>query len=316
MTMIDNYGRSITYLRLSVTDLCNYRCIYCMDEDGVKKRSHADILSIEELFEIAAAAHALGISKIRLTGGEPLVRKGILTLIRLIRGIDPAIELSMTTNGSLLADMAPELKAAGLDRLNISLDSLNPHIFRSMTRVGELSNVINGIGAAMRAGFDNIKINTVLIGGVNTDDAAELIRLTADNPISVRFIELMPLGVAGSWDAERFIGIACIEDLLRSAELLNDDGVARVYRLPGHKGTVGLIAPLSHRFCGRCDKIRVTADGMLKPCLHSDKEIPLRGLHGEDLLAAIREGILAKPAQHAFDTRPGAANRFMNEIGG
>lgn len=314
--MIDNYGRNITYLRLSVTDLCNYRCIYCMAEDGVHKRSHANILSIEELFEIAAAAHSLGIGKIRLTGGEPLVRRGILTLIRLIRGIDPAIELSMTTNGSLLADMAADLRAAGLDRLNVSLDSLNPDTFRSITRGGELSDVLNGIGAALRAGFDSIKINAVLIGGVNDADAADLIRLTEQNPISVRFIELMPLGVAAAWDQERFISSNCIEKQLGDAELLTADGVARVYRLPGHKGTVGLISPLSNRFCERCNKIRVTADGKLKPCLHSDVEISLRGLHGEDLLDAIRQGVLAKPAQHELDVQKSATQRLMNEIGG
>ena len=314
--MIDNYGRNIEYLRLSVTDLCNYRCIYCMSEDGVNKRSHADILSIEELFEIAAAAHALGINKIRLTGGEPLVRKGILTLIRLIRGIDPAIELSMTTNGSLLADMADDLKAAGLDRINVSLDSLKPDTFRAITRVGELADVMSGIGAAMRAGFENIKINAVLIGGVNDTDAADLIRLTRDNAISVRFIELMPLGVASNWDKDRFVSSAVVESLLKEAELLSYDGVARVCRLPGHKGTVGLISPMSGRFCDRCNKIRITADGKLKPCLHSDAEIPLRGLHGDELLNAIRAGILSKPAHHELTAHPSATSRFMNEIGG
>lgn len=314
--MTDLFGRTIDYLRLSVTDLCNYRCIYCMNEDGVRKRPNSEILSIEELTEIAAAAHALGVKKIRLTGGEPLVRRGVLTLCRNIKAIDPAIELSMTTNGSLLADMAYDLKDADLDRLNISLDSLNPVTFRSITRGGELSDVLRGIDAAEKAGFRNTKINAVLIGGVNDSDAFDLIRLTQDKEIGVRFIELMPLGVVSGWERERFLSFAYIEGLLSSAEMLSYDGVARIYRLPGHKGTVGLITPLSHSFCDRCNKIRVTGDGKLKPCLHSDAEVDLRGLHGEELLNAIRSGINAKPAHHTLGEHHSAAGRFMNEIGG
>lgn len=314
--MIDQYGRNINYLRLSVTDLCNYRCIYCMDEEGVEKRRHADILSIEELFEIAAAAHTLGVRKIRLTGGEPLVRRGILTLIRLLSSLDPKPELSMTTNGSLLAGMASDLKEAGLDRLNISLDSTDPARFRRITRGGELSDVMRGIDAAERAGFTNIKINAVLIGGVNDKDATDLIRLTEEREIGVRFIELMPLGVAAGWEAERFVSCAAVEELLRGAALLSYDGVAKIYRLPDHRGTVGLITPMSERFCTRCDRIRVTADGKLKPCLHSEREIPLRGLHGEELLDAMRAGILSKPAHHAFGESGGMTERQMNEIGG
>lgn len=314
--MLDNYGRNIDYLRLSVTDLCNYRCIYCMNEDGVQKRSHADILSIEELFEIAAAAHSLGIRKIRLTGGEPLVRKGILTLIRLIRALDPALDLSMTTNGSLLADMAYDLKAAGLDRLNVSLDSLDPDTFRTITRGGNLSDVLNGIGAALRAGFGSVKINAVIIGGINDAGAADLIRCTKDNAVGVRFIELMPIGVASGWDTSRFVGCGYIEELLKDAELLSYDGVARVYRPKGHKGTVGLISPMSRSFCDRCNKIRITADGKLKPCLHSSAEIALRGLHGDELLDAIRRGILNKPERHRLDETNSETSRMMNEIGG
>lgn len=314
--MIDHYGRTIEYLRLSVTDLCNYRCIYCMSEEDVTKRAHSEILSIEELAGIAAAAHTLGIRKIRLTGGEPLVRKGVTTLCRMIKEIDPAIELSMTTNGSLLASVASQLKEAGLDRLNISLDTLNPATFREITRGGELSDVLSGIEAAEKAGFQNTKINAVLIGGVNDADALELIRLTRDQEIGVRFIELMPLGVVSNWDSARFLSCAYIEGLLAGAELLRYDGVARIYRLPEHKGTVGLISPLSHSFCDRCNKIRVTADGKLKPCLHSDAEVKLKGLRGEELLAAMREGINLKPAHHDLGEHRSRTHRNMNEIGG
>lgn len=314
--MTDQYGRTIDYLRLSVTDLCNYRCIYCMEEGGVAKRAHRDILSIEELSEIAAAAHTLGIMKIRLTGGEPLVRRGIVALCRMIKEIDPSIELSMTTNGSMLSEYAADLRAAGLDRLNISLDTLNADTFRSITRGGELSDVLKGIEEADRAGFRNTKINAVLIGGVNDADAVDLIRLTKDKEIGVRFIELMPLGVVSSWERERFLSCDYLEALLGGAELLCYDGVARIYRLPEHKGTVGLITPLSRSFCDRCNKIRVTADGKLKPCLHSDAEVPLRGLHGEELLSAMRRGVMLKPERHHLGEHRSATSRLMNEIGG
>ena len=314
--MIDNYERKIEYLRLSVTDLCNYLCIYCMDEDGVAKRAHGDILSLEELTEIALAAYELGIRKIRLTGGEPLVRRGIIDLCRMIKRDCPDAELSMTTNGSLLADKAALLKEAGLDRLNISLDTLDPDTFRTITRRGELSDVLRGIEAAEKAGFTRIKLNAVLIGGVNDADAPELIGLTRDRDIGVRFIELMPIGFVGGWERSRFITCEYIETLLKGAELIGYDGVARIYRLPGHKGAVGLITPLSHSFCDRCNKIRVTADGKLKPCLHTDLEVDLRGLHGDDLIAAMRKGILRKPPRHELGGYRSGTSRFMNEIGG
>ena len=314
--MTDRFGRKIRYLRLSVTDLCNYRCIYCMGEDGVQKRAHSDILSIEELTAISAAAHGLCIDKIRLTGGEPLVRRGIVALCESVKAIDPAIELSMTTNGSLLGRFAKDLKKAGLDRLNISLDTLDPTVFRTITRRGELKDVLSGIEAARAAGFTGTKLNAVLIGGVNDSGALDLIGLTRDSDISVRFIELMPIGVAANWDKKRFISASYVEELLTGAEVISYDGVARIYRLPSHKGTVGLISPLSLSFCDRCDKIRVTADGKLKPCLHSNVEVDLRGLRGEALSAAIREGIELKPMKHSLGEYRSPTTRSMNEIGG
>ncbi|WP_316607633.1 GTP 3',8-cyclase MoaA [uncultured Ruminococcus sp.] len=314
--MKDSFGRKIEYLRLSVTDLCNYRCIYCMDEEGVEKKRHSDILSIEELTEIAEAAYSLGIRKIRLTGGEPLVRKGLITLCRNIRGISDDIELGITTNGSLLPNMAIDLKNAGVDRLNISLDTLNPKNFRIITRTGDQHQVIDGINAAIDAGFDNIKINTVLLGGINDSEVFDFIRLTEKIPVQVRFIELMPLGVVKNWDKNRFITVDLIEKYLRSAAVLKVDGVAKVYRLPNHRGTIGLIAPISNRFCASCNKIRITADGNLKSCLHSNSEISLRGLHGEDLINTIRQGILKKPLRHRLNEDCSATSRNMNEIGG
>ena len=262
--MKDKFGRTIKYLRLSVTDLCNYRCIYCMDKYGVVKKRHNDILSIEELTDIAKAAYSLGISKIRLTGGEPLVRSGVVTLCRNIRAISDDIELGITTNGSLLPELAGELKEAGVDRLNISLDTLDKATFRSITRVGELDDTLNGIKAAKKAGFTDIKINTVLLGGINDGEIFDFIKLTKDEALHVRFIELMPLGVVKGWDKIRMISVRSIEEYLRQiADSITSDGVARVYHLPGHKGTVGLISPMSKGFCASCDKIRVTADGKL-----------------------------------------------------
>lgn len=312
----DNYGRTIRYLRLSITDLCNYRCIYCMPESGVCKKEHEDILSIEEMTRIVRAAHALGINKIRLTGGEPLVRKGIITLCENIKAISGDIELGITTNGSLLAPIAVQLKEAGVDRINISIDSMNPDTFRSITRGGDLREVLNGIEAARKAGFENIKINTVLLKGINENDILDLIMLTKDHPIHVRFIELMPLGVAKHWSADRFISAKAIEQYLRHMKLLRIDGVARVYGIPGHKGTLGLICPMSDSFCPACNKIRVTADGRLKPCLHSDQEIDLRGLCGDELITALKNGILQKPENHTFGEKGAVTERYMNEIGG
>lgn len=316
MIMQDSFGRTIQYLRLSVTDLCNYRCIYCMPEEGVCKKSHADMLSIEEMTEIVRSSHQLGINKVRLTGGEPLVRKGIISLCRNIKAIDSGIELGITTNGSFLSTMANELKDAGVDRLNISLDSMHPETFSRITRGGDPGDVLCGIKAAQNAGFDNIKLNTVLLKGINDKELYDFINLTRDHAIHVRFIELMPLGVAKDWDSSRFMTTAAIEGYLHNAELLKINGVARVYHLPDHKGTIGLICPMSNSFCPSCNKIRVTADGRLKPCLHSDQEIDLRGLQSEALTEAIKNGILQKPENHRFGLTGASTARYMNEIGG
>lgn len=315
--MRDNYGRTIEYLRLSVTDLCNCRCVYCMEEDGVAKRTHDDILSIEELAEIGAAAVRCGVRKIRLTGGEPLARRGILTLCKALSALDGLDELTMTTNGSMLGEMAAELKAAGVGRLNVSLDTLRPERFRAITRRGELSDVLDGLEAAKAAGFTNTKLNVVLLGGVNDDEIADFVDLTRAGDLSVRFIELMPMGVCAAFPRERFLPadavLAAVPELVEAG----GDGVAELYRVPGYRGTVGLIRPMSRRFCAGCDRVRVTADGKLKPCLHSGAEIPLRGLHGEELEKAIRQGAAAKPERHYLArNRRSDTPRTMNQIGG
>lgn len=314
--MQDGYGREINYLRLSVTDLCNFRCRYCMPPEGVVKRPHGAILSVEECVEIGAAAVDLGVKKIRLTGGEPLVRRGLLDICRGLRALDGLEELCLTTNGSLLPRFAVSLKEAGVDRLNISLDTLKPERFCEMTRLGRLEQVMEGIQAAEAAGFRHLKLDTVLIGGFNDDEAADLMALTMEHPWEVRFIELMPMGPCAGWDKGCFLSGWDILSSFDTLQEIPSDGVARRFRLPGAKGTVGLISPMSHAFCRRCSRIRVTADGHLKGCLHSAEEISLRGLHGVELKEAIRQGILQKPAVHHLTAGPSDTPRRMHEIGG
>ena len=313
--MQDLRGRTIDYLRLSVTDLCNYRCLYCMGADGVCKKEHREILSLEELAEIGRAAVTCGVKKIRLTGGEPLVRRGILDLCRMLRALPGLEELTLTTNGAALPRMAADLKAAGVDRLNVSLDTLQPEKFRAITRRGELHETLAGLDAAEAAGFTGTKINAVLMGGVNDDEIADLAALTRERDWSVRFIELMPLGVCAGWPRERFISADAVLRTLPQLEAVGPDGVAELYRVPGWRGTVGLIRPMSRCFCAACSRIRVTADGRLKPCLHSAEEIPLRGLRGAELEDAIRRGVARKPEAHRLAVGTDT-ERTMNEIGG
>lgn len=313
--MVDGCGRAIDYLRLSVTDLCNFRCRYCMPGDGVLKRPHGEILSVEETLEIAAACVACGIKKIRLTGGEPLVRRGILDICRGLSALSGVEELCLTTNGSFLTELAEPLRTAGVKRLNISLDTLRPDRFSAMTRRGALADVWQGIAAAEAAGFTDLKLDTVLIGGFNDDEISDFVELTRHKPWAVRFIELMPMGECAAWDQACFLKGDTILSCCPTLRELPPDGVARRFQLPGAVGTVGLISPISHEFCKDCRRIRVTADGKLKGCLHSADELSIRGLHGAELETAIRQGILQKPERHHLlggsDTP-----RNMNEIGG
>ena len=300
-----------------MTDLCNCRCVYCMGENGVPRLPHSAILSFEEIEEIVRAAVSLGVTKVRLTGGEPLVRRGIDELVRRLRGIEGVEELAMTTNGTRLTEYAEALKEAGLDRLNVSLDTLDPEKFRRITRIGELRDTLDGLDAARRAGFERIKLNTVLMGGVNDDEIAEIAALAKDGAFDVRFIELMPIGECTDWDRRRFLPAERVLEYLPKGERVPSDGVAELWRPAGFRGTVGLIRPLSHRFCADCDRIRVTADGCLKPCLHSAREIPLRGKHGEALVRTIAEGMQTKPREHHMaDGHASESRRGMNRIGG
>lgn len=312
--MLDGCAREITYLRLSATDLCNLRCRYCMPAEGVAKREHSGICSIEELTEITRQAAALGVRKVRITGGEPLVRRGIITLCRNIAALDGVEEVCLTTNGMALPRFAAPLREAGVSRLNVSLDTLRPDRFAHMTRVGRLDHVLDGLRAAKAAGFTGTKLNVVLLKGFNEDEIPDFVDLACRYPLEVRFIELMPIGEGAQVE---FLPASAVLDAYPALEEAGESGSARRYRIPGGEGMVGLIEPLSHRFCHRCDRIRVTADGKLKPCLHSGQEIPLRGLAGEGLREAIRSGITAKPPRHYMaETGRSGAGRRMNQIVG
>ena len=317
--MRDHEGRTIDYLRISVTDRCSLRCIYCMPEQGVHKCTHRDILSFEEIAEIAEATARLGVHKIRLTGGEPLVRRGIADLVRMLVRIPDIEEVDMTTNGVLLAPLAEELKEAGLTRLNISLDTLNPERYRTITRTGELRDALSGIAAARAAGFEDTKIDCVLLGGVNDDDWMQVAGLARNDVASVRFIELMPMGECATWPRERFVSADAVLEKLPFLVPAGTDGVAELYSAPGWEGTIGLIRPMTHRFCRGCGRLRLTSGGRLKPCLHAPVEVPLRGLHGKELDEALRRAIALKPEGHHMDIADGHTSescRPMNEIGG
>lgn len=314
--MQDQYQRTIDYLRLSVTDLCNYRCKYCMPQKDGCKRFRGRTLEVKEYIEIGEAAIRCGVKKIRITGGEPLVRAGLLDICQGLRSVQGLEELCLTTNGSLLLNFASSLRDAGVDRINISLDTLRRDRFAELTRLGCLEDVMLGIEAAEKAGFRDLKLNTVLIGGFNDDEIEDFLNLTKDHSWEVRFIELMPMGPCASWETSCFLSGETVLKQMPALQPIMSRGVARRYRLPGALGTVGLISPLSHDFCGECRRIRVTADGRLKGCLHSREEIALWGLHGKALEEEIRKGIMQKPRSHHLTKRPSDTPRTMNQIGG
>ncbi len=317
--MKDSFGREITYLRLSVTELCNLRCRYCMPEEGVCKKSHSDMLTEDETIMAVQAAACLGISKLRITGGEPLVKKNILSICRRAAAVEGIREVCLTTNATLLPVLAKPLREAGVSRLNISLDTLDPDKYARITRLGRLDDAIRGIESALEAGFDRIKINTVLIGGFNDDEIEALAGLSIKYPADVRFIELMPMTDSDEFGHEAYVsGDRVLQQLPLLENLEHSEGIARLYRLPGAQGNIGLISPVSSHFCGSCNRLRLTADGKLKPCLHSDQEYSIKGLGLEEMQREFRRAILSKPACHAplsAQERSGAG-RNMNQIGG
>ena len=317
--MIDRFGREITYLRISVTELCNLRCRYCMPEDGVCKKSHEEMLTEDEIIMAVEAASSLGIRKLRITGGEPLVKKNIVSICRRAAAVPGIKEVCITTNGTLLPELARPLREAGVSRVNISLDTLDPEKFRYISRVGELDQAVAGIRAALDASFEKVKLNTVLIGGFNDDEIPVLAELTRRYPLDLRFIELMPMYDSGDFGPEAFIPYTVVLDRLPGLEpMATDGGVARLYRLPLAQGNIGLISPVSAHFCGTCNRLRLTADGKLKPCLHSGDEFSIKGLDYDGMVEELRLAIENKPSWHgALDAHNRSrAGRNMNQIGG
>ncbi|MCK9216922.1 MAG: GTP 3',8-cyclase MoaA [Firmicutes bacterium] len=319
--MKDRFERNIEYLRISVTDRCNLRCRYCMPEEGIKdKRTHSDMLSLEEIYEVVKACTNIGINKVRITGGEPLTRKGVSGLIKNISKLDGIKDIAMTTNGLLLKEYAKELKESGLHRVNVSLDTLNEKKYKHITRFGSLKNVLEGLDEAKKVGLLPIKINIVLIGGFNDDEIEDFVKLTIDEDIQVRFIELMPIGQATDWAKENFIPNTTVLDKfkeLKPVPRADKSSPAEYYKLPGAKGLVGLINPISHHFCGNCNRIRLTADGKIKPCLNSNQEIDIKKVikSGGDLEETIRIAIQQKPLRHYLNEGQ-SIKRDMMRIGG
>lgn len=302
----DSYDRPIDYLRISVTDRCNLRCFYCMPPGGVSQFNHADILTYEEITRVVRSAVGLGINRVRITGGEPLVRLGILDLVAMIHAVPGITDLAMTTNGMLLSGQAVALKKAGLKRINISLDSLRPERFDSITGGGRLQDTLAGIKAAQDAGLAPVKINMVVMEGVNADEVVDFARLTLDKDWHVRYIELMPFEHGGPG---RFLSVKEVKRLIdplghmTAVPALEGCGPARYYRLPGAKGTIGFIGPVSEHFCFSCNRLRLTADGKLRVCLLNDEGVDLRpalrgGVSDSGLEELIREAVRRKPERH------------------
>lgn len=317
--MKDQFQRSIRYLRLSVTDRCNLRCRYCMPAEGVPARGHDEILSFEEIWRIAGVAVDMGVEKIRLTGGEPLVRRGIVDLCRGLAQLKASglRELCLTTNGLMLDRLARPLREAGLDRINLSLDTLDPLRYSIITRGGSLDAFYRGLEAATSAGFTGIKINAVLIGGFNDDQIRPLCEWTRAQPVEIRFIELMPMGECVGWSRRRFIPCERVLEAVPELEPVGRGGVAALYRMPNGLGRVGLIRPLSDHFCPSCNRLRVTSDGFLKPCLHSAAEIGLKGLDEAGIRAAFEQALREKPERHHLSPKQASETaRYMSQIGG
>ena len=322
--ILDSFGRSINYLRISVTDRCNLRCIYCMPPEGVPQMFHNEILSYEEIQTVVQAAAELGINRIRLTGGEPLVRADLPELIKMLSQIEGIQELALTTNGTVLKKYALELKQAGLSRVNVSLDTLKPDKFRYITRLGELKSVLEGIEAANEAGFDPVKINTVVMRGINDDEILDFAKMTYKDGWHVRFIELMPFkGVAEFVPSIELRQHISLLGKLEPCASITSNGPAMYYRLSGAKGAIGFISPLTETsFCSRCNRMRLTSDGKLRPCLLGEDEIDLRmplrnNVSMEELKRLILKAVASKPGHHYLEGgNIRLVKRKMSQIGG
>ena len=323
----DSFQRPINYLRISVTDRCNLRCIYCMPADGVSLMSHRDILTYEEIFKVTQAAAELGINKVRITGGEPLARLGLPELIRMLAQVDSIDDISLTTNGLLLGRYAAELKQAGLRRVNVSLDTLKPERFGFITGTGNrLEEVLEGIAIARSAGLNPVKLNMVVMAGVNDDELLDFSAKTISDGWHVRFIELMPVA-GGGITASQFVPVSEMRRHLEKLGSLESclpsvgNGPAKYFRFLNAKGTIGFITPVSEHFCFHCNRLRLTADGKLRSCLLSGDEIdlkqPLRnGISLAGLKQLIEETVARKPRRHQLAEGYVLKDRSFSQVGG
>ncbi len=327
---VDNFGRTITYLRISVTDRCNLRCVYCMPREGLQWQRREDQLSVDEIVRVVEVAAEGGVRRVRLTGGEPLVHPRIVDIVHRIAAIPGIQEVSLTTNAMLLEKLAQPLAQAGLKRVNISMDTLDADKFRRITRGGDVSRVWKGIAAAQQAGLAPLKINTVIVRGLNSDELIPLARLTIENNWHVRFIEIMPIGNVQDWgegfpafDA-RYMSVHDMRAQLSALGLQpvlapRGNGPARTYRIPGALGTVGFISPLGEHFCQNCNRLRLTSDGKLRPCLALSNEVSLREplRAGESLYGYFQQAVLQKPQRHDMHAAVSVeAQRGMSQLGG
>lgn len=332
--LLDPFGRKHDYLRISVTDRCNLRCVYCMPAEGMVFQPHEEIMSYEEIAETVSALAPMGLRKIRLTGGEPLVRKDLEQLVAMLSRIPGIEDIALTTNGMFLAKKAELLKQAGLNRVNISLDSLRQDRFAMITRGGEVEKVLEGIQAAVEVGFEPIKLNVVLMKGINEDEIRDFIALTLDRPLHVRFIEYMPIGSASDTWRQTYLPLTAVEDVCREAgwevegvEGPRGNGPAESRRIAGAAGTFGLIHPVSDHFCDSCNRLRLTADGHIKACLYWSDELHVRpyaaaGNH-EGIRSLFLKALGAKPKNHemalALERKQQSHTptaRRMSQIGG
>lgn len=326
--LLDTFRRDINYLRISVTDRCNLRCRYCMPEDGIDKKLHSNILDFEDMARLVKIATSIGIRKIRLTGGEPLVRKNLTHLVSYISNIPVIDDIAITTNGMLFTDLADELKAAGLDRVNFSLDTLQADRFKYITRLGELQKVKAAIHKALELDLTPVKINTVVIKGFNDDELLEFADLAYKLPVHIRFIEFMPVGDLLYWHKERVMTVEEIRAQIESkyplapAKFIKGNGPAKYFKFEGGLGSIGFISPMSNHFCSECNRIRMTAEGKLRGCLYDKREIDLKqallnGASDEELKQLFIKAVNLKPDEHHMEKGWGEDNqRKMYQIGG
>jgi cyclic pyranopterin phosphate synthase len=326
--MEDGFGRRIEYLRISVTDKCNLRCVYCMPEEGLPWLKREQILRYEEIAEIVRVMAGVGLRRIRLTGGEPLVRRDLSALVRMIRAVPQIEDVALSTNAVLLEEQADELRAAGVDRVNVSLDSLRPDRIDAISRrAGSAEAIFRGLEAAERVGFAPIKVNCVVMRGRNDDEVADFAAITRERPWHVRFIEVMPTGDNLGVQADEFVSADEMLGRIRETGDLQPvagpggNGPARYFAFPGAAGTVGVITPMSHNYCERCNRMRLTADGQLRPCLFGHLQTNLRDplRRGEPLEPLIRHTLSVKPERHWLEHGTAAGSgglRALSEVGG